>query len=202
VFVSDDVMARHMVTRSIVLEQSVNGESGLCAVLRDAGMLVVRTLESLETLLPVVRTTRPDVVIVKQSSANAELIRAMMTLSQDFPIPVIVILQTVDSMTIERIIGAGASSLLADGFEVSRLPSIIQVAVTRFRQQRVLIDELEKTKKSLSDRKVIERAKGLLMEQGCRSEDEAYKALRRTAMNANLRLVDVASQIVALKKLS
>ena len=92
---------------------------------------------------------------------------------------------------------AGVSAYIIDGMNPRRVKPIIDVAVARFREFQALRDELKKTKATLSERKLIERAKGLLMRERSIGEDEAYAALRKLAMDRQQRLVDVAEALLA-----
>jgi two-component system, response regulator / RNA-binding antiterminator len=91
---------------------------------------------------------------------------------------------------------AGVSAYVVDGLDSSRVNSIVEVACARFEEfQRVKI-ELAEANLKLSDRKLVERAKGLLMQSRGLSEDEAYHALRKLAMSKKVRLGEVAQQVI------
>ena len=96
---------------------------------------------------------------------------------------------------------AGVSAYVVDGMSAGRIGPIIEAAVARFEQYQALRRELEDSAARLSERKVIERAKGILMRSRHLSEDEAYRALRRQAMENNTRLAEVARQVIALSSL-
>jgi response regulator NasT len=107
---------------------------------------------------------------------------------------------TSDSEHIREAVRAGVSAYVVDGFSQKRLNSIFELAVARFNEDQATWRELTEMRDKLSDRKVVERAKGILMETGM-SEDAAYQALRKEAMNKNLRLAEVAGHVVVLGKL-
>jgi two-component system, response regulator / RNA-binding antiterminator len=92
---------------------------------------------------------------------------------------------------------AGVSAYIIDGLNVNRVKPIVDVAIARFREFQALREELQKTKATLSERKTIERAKGLLMRERGIGEEEAYAALRKLAMDRQQRLVDVAETLLA-----
>ena len=101
-----------------------------------------------------------------------------------------------DGATISRATRAGVSAYVVDGISTKRVRPIIDAAIERFQQFRDLTEELEKTRAQLEERKVIDKAKGILMQQRGMSEQEAYKALRSLAMSSNRRLVQVAQGVI------
>ncbi len=91
---------------------------------------------------------------------------------------------------------AGVSAYVVDGLQAERIIPVIDTAIARFQVLRQMRTELAETRRALEERKVIERAKGLLMKAKGVSEDEAYALLRKTAMNQNRRVADVAEALV------
>ena len=100
-----------------------------------------------------------------------------------------------------RLTEAGIAAYIVDGLNERRLNPILELAVARFRQVRGLQDELDKTRQSLQERKVVDRAKGILMKKRGMSEDTAYKAIRSMAMEQNQRMVDVANNLISAARL-
>ena len=98
--------------------------------------------------------------------------------------------------TLQRAIGAGVSVYVVDGLQPQLVKSIIEVAIARFREYQALRNELEKTRNQLADRKLIERAKGLLMQHRNCNEEDAYQTMRKMAMDKSQRLIDVARCII------
>ena len=106
-----------------------------------------------------------------------------------------------DSAQIQAAIQAGVTAYIVAGMRSERIRPILEVALARFEQDRALREELRDAQSRLAERKVIEKAKGLLMAQrGC-SEEEAYRGLRKLAMDRNLRLADIAQQVIDVAKL-
>jgi len=93
-------------------------------------------------------------------------------------------------------IKSGVNAYIVDGLEENRVQPIIDVAIARFREFQALKDELDATRSMLSERKAVEKAKGLLMEHKEITEDEAYQSLRKMAMNKNKRIVDVSESVI------
>jgi response regulator NasT len=90
---------------------------------------------------------------------------------------------------------------VVDGLRKDRIQSILDMAISRFNAFSQLRDELDRAKQELEDRKVVERAKGILMRERGLSEDAAYGLLRKAAMNENRRLAEVAQSVVTAARL-
>ena len=96
---------------------------------------------------------------------------------------------------------AGVSAYIVAGLQAARVKPVLDVALARFRQEQKLLDELCDAKQKLADRKVIDRAKGLLMARHKLSEEQAYQKLRSMAMNKNLKLAEIAQRILDVEDL-
>jgi response regulator NasT len=117
------------------------------------------------------------------------------------PKPIILFSDQRDPDFIRQAVRAGVSAYVVDGLSRERVMPIVEVAMARFREFESLRQELEDTKSQLADRKVIEKAKGMLMRRKQLSEDDAYKLMRKTAMDRNMRLADIAKTLVSLDDL-
>lgn len=120
----------------------------------------------------------------------------MRELSQDNPRPVVMFAHDGDTAKIKAAIEAGVSAYIVDGLSSNRVRPIIETAMARFRQYQGLKDELDKAKSSLEERKIVERAKGILMQKKGLGEAAAYDSLRKMAMSSNQRLVEVAKKVI------
>lgn len=180
--------------RSIILDKALD----------DAGYEVISVLSSKDNLLMHIEKEQPDVIIVDLESPSRDSLESMRIVNQHNPKPVVMFTNDSDHSMISEAINAGVSAYVVDGFNESRIKPIMDVAIARFREMQALRTELEKTKNSLEERKLIDKAKGIVMQQRQCSEDDAYKILRNLSMENNKRLVDVAEQLItitdALKK--
>jgi len=172
-------------------------ESGLLA----ADAEIVATVAPSEDLVARVRAVRPDIIIVDMDSPRRDTLESMRTISRDQPLPIVMFVDTADSGLIEEAMRAGVSAYVIDGLAAKRVKPVLDVAIARFKEVQGLRAELAKTKASLGERKVIERAKGLLMQQRGLSEDDAFRALRKLAMDKNQRLVEVAQALLTYAQL-
>ncbi|MEW5755484.1 MAG: ANTAR domain-containing protein [Pseudomonadota bacterium] len=170
-------------------------------VLQTAGRWPVVHLESIEGLLAVVNRHEPEVLVVNLQSVTKTALEYLATLNRHYPLPVVIFADDMDSSVIASVVDAGVAAYVVDGLQNHRINLVIDIAVARFRKYRLLEEELMATKNLLSERKVIERAKGILMKQHGYSEDDAYHALRRQAMRKNKKLVEVAEGLVSAAEL-
>ncbi|WP_138518850.1 ANTAR domain-containing response regulator [Limnobacter alexandrii] len=178
----------------------VDEEPGRAAILErallDAGYVLVSRLSSADRLAEHVAVSQPDIVIVDIDSPDRDCLENMAVLSRSNPKPVIMFSDEDNEDTIASAIKAGVSAYVADGMNPDRVRPIVQVAVARFREFQALKNELQKTRDQLADRKLIDKAKGLLMKHRNFNEDEAYHAMRKLAMERNQRLVDTARNVI------
>lgn len=163
-----------------------------------AGCEVIAHRESAIDLHRSVSEIKPDVIIIDTDSPDRDTLENLCVISRDQPRPVVMFAHDGDSAKIREAVHAGVSAYVVDGLALERLRPIIDVAIARFEQFQALRRELLESEEKLAERKVIERAKGILMQGRNLSEDEAYRALRQQAMGSNARLGDVARQVIAL----
>ena len=122
-------------------------------------------------------------------------------LNQNHPLPIIIFAPDDTPDTIDQIVKAGVSAYVVNGLEASRIDSIINIAMARFKEQQRLKSELEKTKSRLEERKLIDRAKGILIKTRGFTEDDAYHTLRKLAMDRNIAIGEMAKNIIAMAEL-
>ncbi len=169
--------------------------------LRDAlsqvpGVEVACTLESSLELLKGVAEHKPDVVLIDTDSPSRDVLEQLAAVSSAAPRPVVIFTEDSGDEAIRAALRAGVSAYIVDGIAPGRLNPIMRVAIERFDADQRLRAELDDTKRTLADRKVVERAKGILMKQRSMSEEEAFTALRKLAMERNLRLGEAARQVI------
>jgi response regulator NasT len=189
------------ILRVLLVDEDPARAGVLEAALSAAACLVVATVRTEDDLIERVRAAAPDIVIVGMDSPRRDTLESMRAITRDQPRPIVMFVDSSDSRMIEEAIGAGVSAYIVDGLNAKRVRPILDVAIAQFRECHALRTELERTKTSLKERKVIERAKGILMEQKHLSEEDAYRTLRRLAMDQNKRLVDVAQGLITYAQL-
>lgn len=169
--------------------------------LRDQGYDVLARLDTTDHLADRVDELKPDMIIVDLESPDRDVLENMAILNQSSPRPVVMFAEQGDQQTIEKAIRAGVSAYIVDGLEHHRMKAILDVAAARFREFQALRAELADVKNELADRKVIERAKGLVMKHNRCSEEQAFKAMRKMAMDQQKPLNDIAKNIISVLEL-
>jgi response regulator NasT len=110
--------------------------------------------------------------------------------------PIAMFVDSSDSASIQASVDAGVASYIVDGLKKERIKYILDLTISRFNAFAKLQDELDRAKTALEDRKVIDRAKGILMKAKALSEEQAYALKRKTAMNENKKIVEIAQSVV------
>ena len=187
--------------RVMVVDGDKEREQVLRLGLEQAGYQVVARLEPGVDLSREVEKTQPDVIIIDLHSPDRDTLEHVIVISQDQPRPIVMFSADGDSAKIREAVSAGVSAYIVNGLSAERIDPIIQVAVARFQALQALREELADAQTQLAGRKHIERAKGILMQQKNMTEDEAYRALRKLAMDRNLKLAEVAEQLINVHKL-
>ncbi|MGE5241903.1 MAG: ANTAR domain-containing response regulator [Bacteroidota bacterium] len=169
--------------------------------LREAGYEVVTVVDSAAAMLAQVRARRPDVIIIDRDSPDRDTLEHVCMITRDDPRPIVMFTQDQDRTLMRAALEAGVSAYVVDGLSVERVRPIVEVARARFEQWQALRRELDQAQTNLAERKLIERAKGIVMKQRCCGEDEAYAMLRKLAMSRNQRLAQVAENVIAMAEL-
>lgn len=165
--------------------------------LQSAQCEVVACLTPADDLLEEVARVRPDVVIIDIDLPGRDTLESLRSVQAAAPRPMVMFSQDDNGDTIRRAVQAGVSAYVVDGVQAHRVRPILEAAIARFEQHRDLQDELEQARLQLAERKVIERAKGIVMRQRAIDEPAAYQLMRRTAMDQNRRLVEIAESIIS-----
>jgi len=164
--------------------------------LEDAGINVVAEVDGGIHLPQYIEAVQPDAILIDSDSPSRDILEQLVVMSQHNPRPVVMFADNADQNVIKQAIQAGVSAYVYDGIKASRIQPLLEVASARFQAEQQLKNELADVQGKLSDRKLAEKAKGILMQQKQLPEDEAYQLLRRTAMNRNIRIAELAQQII------
>jgi response regulator NasT len=182
--------------RVLVVDESPERAELLREGLLDAGHEVTATLSSPLALLKTIEQLKPDVIVIDTESPSRDVLEHLVFVSQHTPRPVVMFSQDDAPETIRAATRAGVSAYVVDGLDRNRIKSIIEAAVARFDDYQALRTQLAEANLKLSERKLVERAKGLLMKSRGLDEDAAYSALRKMAMDRKLKLAEVAQRVV------
>ena len=166
-----------------------------------AGHEIIARVHPGDDLAARVRELAPDVIIIDMDSPSRDTLEQMRCIHRDQPRPILMFAEDGDRELIQEAVRAGVSAYVVDGLDAGRVMPILEVAIARFNEFQNLRRELEETRLGLAERRHIDRAKALLMEQRGWTEKQAYQALRKMAMDRNLRMGQVADQLVAMSEL-
>jgi response regulator NasT len=187
----DDEAVRAQVERARVLRIG----------LLEAGYDIVASLPPDMYLPERISQLQPDMIIVDAESDARDVLEHIVIATRDERRPIVMFTESADTESMEAAMAAGVSAYIVAGLQGERIKPVLQVALARFKREQKLLDELSDTKSKLAERKVIERAKGLLMERQRFTEDQAYQKLRTMAMSKNLKLSEVAQRILDVEDL-
>ena len=169
--------------------------------LREAGHANVRWLNETSNLLQRIADIDPDVIIIDLESPNRDVLEQMFQVSRLVKRPIAMFVDQSDSAAIRDAMLAGVSAYVVDGLRKERVKHILDMCIQRFDVFSRLEEELHEAKTALADRKVIERAKGIVMTAKALSEQDAYALMRKTAMDQKRRLIEIARAIVMAEEM-
>jgi response regulator NasT len=169
--------------------------------LREAGHARVTIIGEMTHLVRRIVEADPDVIFIDLENPNRDALEQMFQVSRTVRRPIAMFVDKADLSAIEAAIDAGVSTYIVDGLRKDRVKPILDVTVARFNAFNRLRNELDQARQALEERKVIDKAKGILMKSRNISEEEAYALLRSTAMSENRRLADVAHGLVTAARL-
>ena len=182
--------------RVLVVDESPERAELLREGLVRAGHEVTATLSSPIALLKTIESLAPDVIVIDMDSPSRDVLEHLVFVSQHTPRPVVMFTQDDAPETIRAATRAGVSAYVVDGLDRDRIKAIVEAAVARFEDFQSLRSQLAEAQLKLSERQLVERAKGLLMKSRGLDEQAAYAALRKMAMDRKQKLGDVAQQVI------
>ena len=184
----------------LVIDESRSRAGEICAGLALAGYQVAAILADVDNLSAEVERLRPDVILIDTDSPSRDTLEHLATMNKHMPRPVVIFTQEEGEETIRDALKAGVSAYIVDGLETKRIKPIVEVARARFEDTQALRRELDAMSQKLSDRKLVEKAKGVLMKARGLDEDAAYHAMRKLAMERGQTLVKVARDVIDMAR--
>jgi len=169
--------------------------------LREAGFNQVERIAETRNLLARVYALDPDVILIDLENPSRDVLEQMFQISRTVKRPIAMFVDHSDSASIRAAVDAGVSAYIVGGLRKERVSHILDLCISRFNAFARLQAELDSAKGALEDRKVIDRAKGVLMKAKQLSEEEAYGLLRKTAMNENKKIVEIAQSVLTAAEL-
>ncbi|ASW08781.1 MULTISPECIES: ANTAR domain-containing response regulator [unclassified Rhizobium] len=180
----------------LVIDENTIRASIIEEGLREAGHARVTVIHEVQGVARTIETLRPDVIIIDLENPNRDMMEHLFQLTRTVGRPIAMFVDRSDTASIEAAVEAGVSAYIVDGLKKERVKPILDMAVSRFNAFSRLQRELADAKSALEERKIVERAKGILMKMRGLSEDEAFALLRQTAMNEKKKMSEIAQSVV------
>ncbi len=180
----------------VVVEQDANRANEIVAALKSIGMVTINVVSERSGLAAKIKDFNPDVVLIDVSDPSRDMLEELTIASDPMSRPVAMFVDNDSQGLAKAAIEAGVSAYVVDGLSPKRLQPVLDAAIARFNMFGRLRKELEQSKRALEERKVIDRAKGLLMKARSIDEEAAYGLLRRKAMDEGRKVAEVAQALV------
>jgi response regulator NasT len=180
----------------LVIDENAIRASIIEEGLREAGYQRVTVIHEVNGVARTIETLQPDVIFIDLENPNRDMMEHLFQLTRTVGRPIAMFVDRSDTASIEAAVEAGVSAYVVDGLKKERVKPILDMAVSRFNAFSRLQRELADAKSALEERKIIERAKGILMKMRGLSEEEAFALLRQTAMNEKKKISEIAQSVV------
>ena len=180
----------------LIVDSFDDNSQELDTALKDNGFIVVDTYNIKNGFDLPSLSENIDVLVCQFRQVKTSYLDIISKFVQEHATPVILFTKDDSSEAIEKSVKIGVSGYIVDGFNSERIRPIIEVAVSRFKSYQQIADELHKTKQQLEDRKLIDRAKGILMQTKNMDEQQAYQTIRKMAMDKSKSMGDIARSII------
>lgn len=187
--------------RILIIDESRVRAGELCSGLALAGHQVAAVLPSASDLAAQIEALKPDVILIETDAPSRDTLENLAVMNRDMPRPVIILTQDGDADVMRAAFRAGVSAYIVDNLDLARLKPIVDVAIARFEEHQTLKQELAAATRKLSERKIVDKAKGILMKTRHLDEDQAYTTLRKLAMERAQPIGKVAGDLVEMAKL-
>src|SRR3954469_10616428 len=187
--------------RILLVDQNAERAAILEEGLREAGCREITVVREMQNLMRRIVDENPDVIFIDLENPNRDVLEQMFQVSRSVSRPIAMFVDRSDTEMIAAAVDAGVGAYVVDGLKKERVKAVLDMAVSRFNAFSKLREELDRAKSALDERKIIERAKGILMKERRMSEEAAYALLRKAAMNENRRISEVAQSVVTAARL-
>jgi response regulator NasT len=185
----------------VIVDESPIRAAILQEGLREAGFTEVVHISEMQSLLARIYALDPDIILIDLENPSRDSLEQMFQVSRAVRRPIAMFVDQSDAASIQASVDAGVSAYIVDGLKKERIKPILDLCVSRFNAFAKLQDELDRTKNALEERKVIDRAKGILMKLKGLTEEEAYVLMRSTAMREKKKIGEIAQSILTASEL-
>jgi response regulator NasT len=182
--------------RILVIDENRIRASVIEDGLREAGYERVTIVHDVTGIARRIAEAEPDVIVIDLENPNRDMLENMFQLSRVVKRPIAMFVDRSDTASIEAAVEAGVSAYVVDGLRKERVKPILEMAISRFNAFSRMARELEEARGELENRKLVDRAKGILMRSRGLSEEAAYALLRKTAMSQNRKISEIAQSLI------
>jgi response regulator NasT len=180
----------------LVVEADHAKAQEILEALKEGGWTTATVIATTAALERTLTQQDPDIILIDLTNPDRDTLEHLCFVSNARNRPVAMFVDQTDNAMTQAAISAGLSAYVVNGLQKDRIKPVLETAIARFSMIAKMQSELEAAKQALSDRKTIDRAKGLLISARNISEDEAYSLLRKTAMDQGRKVIDVATALV------
>lgn len=191
----------HTDLKILVVEPEPTKAREIVGALMIGGWSDVTVISDFTALVRALQKHEPDIVLIDLADPDRATLEHLSLVSNAKARPVAMFVDHTDAAMTQAAISSGLSAYVVNGLQMDRIKPVLETAIARFGMYRKMQSELETAQRALSDRKTIDRAKGLLMRARQIPEEEAYGLLRKTAMNQGRKVIDVATALVTSAEL-
>lgn len=199
------VVVNPVATPGAEADAALAGQARRSAALRigllESGYDLIASLPADVFLPERIGQLQPDMIIVDSASDARDVLEHIVIATRDARRPIVLFTEDDAPASMDAALEAGVSAYIVAGLQSERVKPVLDVALARFRREQKLLDELEGTRQKLAERKLVDRAKGLLMTRYRLTEEQAYQRLRSMAMNKNLKLAEIAQRLIDVEDL-
>ena len=194
-------MSAEQSPKIVIVDESPIRAAILEEGLREAGYTSVVRIGEMQSLLARIYALDPDIILIDLENPSRDILEQMFQVSRAVRRPIAMFVDQSDAASIQASVDAGVSAYIVDGLKKERIKPILDLCVSRFNAFSKLQDELDRTRSALEERKVIDRAKGILMKLKGLTEEEAYVLMRSTAMREKKKIGEIAQSILTASEL-
>ena len=169
--------------------------------LNQVGFEVAGRISCEDDILAGIKVCDPDVLLIDMESPDQYIFNQLSEINKVHPKPIVFFAEKSEEDVIKKAVKSGVSAFIVDGLTGTRLKPVIELAIARFTEMQSLYKKLAASEVNLEERKIVERAKGIIMSRKSLSEDEAYNSLRTLAMSQNKKIFEIAKNVIEMSEL-
>jgi len=190
-----------MKKKILLIDECTGRTERLSLSLHEAGFEVVGRVSCNDDILSSIKICEPDVLMIDMESPDQYIFNQLAEINKALPKPIVFFAEKSEEDVINKAVKSGVSAFIVDGLTGRRLKPVIELAIARFNEMQSLYKKLAASEENLEERKIIERAKGIIMSMKNLSEDDAYSSLRTLAMSQNKKIFEIAKNVIEMSEL-